>query len=127
MKEMREKLIELTIQSVNGCTRHWAEVIADHLLANGVRVMPLKIGDRVYFPVRSPHDYGDIDAIHCVSDGKGGVEIWFEWASYDVGVDETELWDKDEFSVDDIGKTVFLTREEAQEALSKTDEKENKE
>lgn len=127
MKEMREKLIELIIQSVNGCTRHWAEVIADNLLANGVRVMPLKIGDRVYFPVRDSHDYGDIDAIHCISDGKGDVEIWFEWASYDIGVDEKELWDEDEFSIDDIGKTVFLTREEAQEALSKTDEKENKE
>ena len=34
----RERLIELIIESVDGCARNWAEVIADHLLANGVRV-----------------------------------------------------------------------------------------
>ena len=34
----RERLIELIIASVKGCARNWAEVIADHLLANGVKV-----------------------------------------------------------------------------------------
>ena len=34
----REKLIELIIASVDGCARHWAEIIADYLLANGVTV-----------------------------------------------------------------------------------------
>ena len=38
---MREKLIALIQDSVNGCARHWAEVIADYLLANGVDV-PVK-------------------------------------------------------------------------------------
>lgn len=32
----REKLIELIQNAVGGCTRHWAEVIADNLIANGV-------------------------------------------------------------------------------------------
>lgn len=35
----REKLIELIQNAVNGCARHWAEVIADHLLSNGVKVV----------------------------------------------------------------------------------------
>lgn len=35
----REKLIELIMVSVGGCARHWAEVIADYLLANGVVVL----------------------------------------------------------------------------------------
>lgn len=33
--EQREKLIELIQESVR-CARNWAEVIADHLLENGV-------------------------------------------------------------------------------------------
>ena len=40
----RERLIELIQKSVDGCARHWAEVIADYLLANGV-IVPQKIKD----------------------------------------------------------------------------------
>ena len=36
----RERLIELIQKSVDGCARHWAEVIADYLLANGVITLP---------------------------------------------------------------------------------------
>ncbi len=32
----REKLIELIQNAVDGCARYWAELIADHLLKNGV-------------------------------------------------------------------------------------------
>ena len=35
---MRDKLIELIQNAVGGCARHWAELIADHLIANGVVV-----------------------------------------------------------------------------------------
>ena len=38
---MREKLIELIQDSVNGCARHWAEIIADYLLENDVDI-PVK-------------------------------------------------------------------------------------
>jgi hypothetical protein len=33
---MRDKLIELIQSAVGGCARHWAELIADALIANGV-------------------------------------------------------------------------------------------
>lgn len=46
---MRERLIEMIQNSVGGCARYWAEVIADHLLANGVIVPPCKVGDTVYY------------------------------------------------------------------------------
>ena len=45
---MRDRLIELIQNSVNGCARHWAEIIADHLLKNGVIVPPCNVGDTVY-------------------------------------------------------------------------------
>ena len=44
----RDRLIELIQNAVNGCARHWAEIIADYLLANGVIVPPCKVGDKVY-------------------------------------------------------------------------------
>ena len=36
--DVREKLAEIIQNSVGGCARHWAEVIADGLIANGVTV-----------------------------------------------------------------------------------------
>ena len=54
---MRDRLIELIQDSVGGCARHWAEIIADHLLAEGVIVLPEKPlplideGDRVLCPI----------------------------------------------------------------------------
>ena len=35
---MRDKLIELIKESVNGCATYWASLIADHLIANGVTI-----------------------------------------------------------------------------------------
>ena len=45
---MKDRLIELIQQSVKGCARNWAEIIAEYLLANGVIVPPCKVGDTVY-------------------------------------------------------------------------------
>lgn len=39
--DVREKLVEIIQNSVGGCARHWAEVIADGLIANGVTVQEL--------------------------------------------------------------------------------------
>ena len=40
----RDRLIELIQNAVNGCARHWAEIIADHLLSNGVIVRLVRLG-----------------------------------------------------------------------------------
>ena len=36
--DVREKLVEIIQNSVGGCARHWAEVIADGLIAHSVTV-----------------------------------------------------------------------------------------
>ena len=36
--DVREKLVEIIQNSVGGCARHWAEVIADGLIEHGVTV-----------------------------------------------------------------------------------------
>ena len=101
---MRERLIELLdnaesayLETMMNDPDKAAEIVkngygfyADHLLANGVIVPPCKVGDTVYVIYEHPFD----ETI---------VEI-----------------EKDEFClamIDDFGKGVFLTREEAEEAL----------
>ena len=46
--DVREKLVEIIQNSVGGCARHWAEVIADGLIAHGVTVQECKLGDKIY-------------------------------------------------------------------------------
>ena len=46
--DVREKLIEIIQNSVGGCARHWAEVIADGLIVNGVTVQEwVSVDDRL--------------------------------------------------------------------------------
>ena len=46
--DVREKLVEIIQNSVGGCARHWAEVIADGLIAHGVTVQEwISVEDRL--------------------------------------------------------------------------------
>lgn len=129
----RERLIELIMNTpkipvmmngrAQGRTYQTARNIADHLLANGVIVLPCKVGQTVYVPWR----YG----------GGRGVAV--------VRVEEIKFYDSQMhymFLIDmesdnecfnqlfggwkieqSIGKTVFLTREEAEKALEERSDK----
>ena len=45
---VKEKLVEIIQNSVGGCARHWAEVIADGLIAHGVTVQEwISVNDRL--------------------------------------------------------------------------------
>ena len=47
----KNRLIELIQSAVGGCARHWAEVIADHLLNNGVTfATDINVGDKEMQP-----------------------------------------------------------------------------
>ena len=89
---MRDRLIELLRKSGASFERALPEEIADYLLANGVIVPPCKVGDKVYWIFEPPFD--DVTEKEIVED-----EFW--WAMFE-----------------DFGKTVFLTREEAEKALA---------
>ena len=43
VRESRERLVEMIQDAVGGCARHWAEIIADRLLANGVVVLDMNV------------------------------------------------------------------------------------
>ena len=46
--EQREKLIEIIQNSVGGCARNWAEVIADGLIENGIIATPFVAYNKKY-------------------------------------------------------------------------------
>ena len=137
----REKLIELLMQGdiaaakqgvFNCCMcRREAETIADYLLENGVIVPPVKMGDIVYID-DSPHNVVhitieedgisycakyDCDEYECCKECPFAKEISFGEVIMCEGNEYHE------FTASDIGKTVFLTREEAEKALKESEQK----
>lgn len=104
---MREKLIELIQKSVNGCARNCAETIADYQLENGVIVPPCKVGDIVYllYPVRKGIYEASVD------------EIRLSKTSNFIVTKDLYFGRRQSVFFEQFGKTVFLTREEAEQAL----------
>ena len=91
--------------------------IADYLLENGVIVPPMNIGQQCFI---LGYDFGERKEcvkqcrVSCVTQKKNG--------SFAIRISETKYSATHNFTPDDIGKTVFLTREEAEQALRKEDE-----
>ena len=99
----RERLIDLMIEAkrTDPETGSFTDYLADYLLEHGVIVPPCKVGDRVYRP----------------SDCLGVVQ--FVIISFNIYESEMFFMDDSQniIYLSDIGKTVFLTREEAERAL----------
>lgn len=74
--------------------------MADYLLANGIIVPPVKVGDVVY--------------IVCNVDNKTVIEesAVEEVSTYRIWTDEVY------YDLDDIGTSIFMTRESAEKALA---------
>lgn len=113
---MRDRLIELIRESINGCARTLAGVIADYLLENGVIVPPCKVGDTVY-------EFFDVPGFYSIT------ELTVENITVGVNPKKCVLYTKSKksnsryrFFDDSFGKTLFFTREEAERALRKEDE-----
>ena len=110
---MRDRLIDMIQDSVNGCARHWAEIIADYLLDNGVIVPPVKVGDIVY-EIRAkgkgrPKGKFCNYSITTNHSFKNAIELGLELYIKQKGFvkSDTTRWNK----------TVFITKEEAEKAL----------
>lgn len=76
--------------------------------------LPCKVGDTVYFVDDEIMLPAEVDTIRIREAG-----IFFEWVQWDRSYETAEVWDTGEFKSDDIGKTVFLTREEAETELAR--------
>lgn len=114
----RERLVELLLESEPIKERDldddWGDNeisdIADYLLENGVIVLPVKVGDTVYTVSKKR----GIEA-------KMVVEISWkrDWAGTDLGwgLILSGKRSNNRYNVSSIGKTVFLTKEQAEKAL----------
>lgn len=104
----RDRLIELIKCSSQYIYRQdsLVELMADFLLANGVIVPPCKVGDKVY--TCEARRVKEWVITFCGKNSRGEYKMI---AADDGFKNMLEFWDYD------IGKTVFLTREEAEKAL----------
>lgn len=122
----RERLIKFLNDATFGVNVHTLadhlhketiEAVADYLLANGVIVPPCKLGDTVY--IIENRDMLNIDPSVCsVTDD----EI------YEMGYGRTQsgelkwlfllLETGEDFYDDEVGKTVFLSKDEAEKVLA---------
>ena len=104
---MRERLIELLNETFADQYEKRCLLTADHtadyLLANGVIVPPCKVGDTVYQINRTPYG-GEVYELDI-----SGVSLRKGKTYY-----ETESIDFDDTA---IGRSIFLTRKEAEKAL----------
>ena len=119
---MKERLIELLKehcvlrQDVSDCTNRKTddcpECLADYLIANGVIVPPVKVGQSVWCIVEV-FDYLMEGRVRRFTVGENWINIYCGVKGYYEQV----------YSDRDIGKTVFLTPEEAEAMLKERDRK----
>lgn len=126
---MKDRLIELldgfVLECVNNCpkiiegTRKCHKCaygkIADYLIANGVIVPPCKVGDKVFKPWKAGGR--DVIAEFVVVAIISGIRD--DWCIKYKKIGGTICY---QMCFADIGKTVFLTREDAEKALKRKDE-----
>lgn len=100
----RDRLIELLDIIIQPGQKTLGD-IADHLIANGVIVPPCNVGDKVYFDTYLHGDSVGVQS-HKVKNVK--YVITTEPSKGGIGAEIPDYA---------FGKTVFLTREEAEKAL----------
>ena len=112
---MRDRLVALineakdeypTIPTVNCCKPTFAYYLADHFLANGVIVPPVKMRQTIYSIERGITNVF-VGEVYEICMRREAVLFRATRKGYFTLV----------FTADDIGKTVFFTSEEAEQAL----------
>ena len=112
-----------------------ASHVADHLLSNGVIVPPCKVGDTVYVISNTRVKEAVIYEIYVGKDNRMSFQVGFD-CDEDCDGCPFESWSKsycgewdcggqygDTILVEsDFGKTVFLSREDAEKALKERSE-----
>ena len=126
---MRDRLIELIVNADTydsyecklcfedkSCEYCNAEKLADYLLENNVVCLPCKVGSTVYATALNPKT--DIIAIHRGYIGSINIRSTGKYIFIcHEGFDDEPYFNSICGKFADFGKTVFLTREEAERAL----------
>lgn len=122
---MKDRLIELIdgfdLQTIPNSSREWMEQFADHLIANGVIVPPVKVGQTVYVPWNWEGETGiatvDVEEIR-IYDSQNHYMFFIDMESDDEDYNQAYGGWKIGKA---IGKYVFLTKEEAEKALAESE------
>lgn len=128
---MRDRLIELLNKKYDhfcdqcGVNKdsHYTENLADYLLENGVIVPPCKVGDKVWL-INGQFDCLQRRFIKFVNEGYVKA-IKISMKPMKIKIEYPDVNDSKgrckgaDYSATSIGKTVFLTKVEAEQALSK--------
>ena len=140
MDKQREKLIELIrgakrkTRSAN-CDLEREMIFADHLLANGVIVPPVKVGDKVYVLIQVVSDkrneryFTILEAVavgyeeRCGDRKRWEFEVNLSYISDQLK--EETIIKKLNLSESEFDNIVFLSREDAENALKTTKEMKN--
>ena len=92
--------------------------LEDKIENGAVIVLPCKVGDTVYMP----WEWNGQKGIACLTVTVSRCIIGFGWSfGTDFDTDDEDYYDAyncGDFKLKDFGKTVFLTREEAEKALA---------
>ena len=115
---MRDKLSELIQSAVGGCAKYWVDVIADKLIESGIIVLPIPYGTELHFLWSREHaDKPQPPRVHSTKDWIFNVrddgKMWLSSNDIPVGYYGEYLHQ--------LGKTVFLTRQEAERALERSE------
>ena len=128
---MRDRLIELLKEAHESWLRYvdecafnqtalsfsFEQMFADHLLAEGIIVPPCKVGDKAYhltgIETRKELDLTDVFEGKVCSISKQEEAIWI-FCRYNNGL---TYWYKES----DIGRKLFLAREDAERALERSE------
>ena len=116
----RERLIELMTQAENkelSLLEFEKKILADYLLKNGVIVLPVKIGQTVYYIFDGFIEPCTVEVIF-LSDYEDKYGNCTYMADIHFDRDDSPFTVA-EIYFTDIGKTVFLTKEEAEQTLQR--------
>lgn len=116
MSNEKDKLIELLKDTLHewecDVSTETITQIAEHLLENGVIVLPCKVGDVVYYPWmyngQCDIAFNEVESIK-IYYNRLPIVIVKDW--------ESDMPMPISFTIEDFGKTVFLTIEEAEQVL----------
>lgn len=116
--DMRDRLIELLSEIHSKKIPSMGE-IADHLITNGVILPPCKVGDTIYcintiFPNDPRINECEVDALHITS---GRNKLGHKKPSYALVRDKNMKSLSARFLFESFSKTVFLTKDQAEQKL----------
>lgn len=114
MADTKERLIRLIQDAVKGCARNWAEIIAENLIANGTILLPCKFQQKVYVLPTIENNLSKMTEMKCI-----GFSLSCDSYVVDLITDKNKLYQP---CFGRFGKTVFLTKEEAEKALEEREE-----